>query len=155
MTATSRYRSKTLAAWLALLLGSLGAHRLYLMGLNDRRAWLYPLPTLIGLFGAMRLRFLGQDDALGSMLVPLLGLSLSWAMLMAIVMALTPDAKWDARYNPGQDGHATGWGAVLAAMAGLFVGTVVLISTVAFGGQRFFEWQVEHAAVSAPSARGG
>ena len=46
-----RYRSKTTAAWLALLLGSLGAHRLYLHGLRDRRAWLYPLPTLVGLAG--------------------------------------------------------------------------------------------------------
>jgi hypothetical protein len=34
-------------------------------------------------------------------------------------------------------------------MAGLFVGAAVLLSTIAFGGQRFFEWQADSAAASA------
>jgi hypothetical protein len=137
------YRSKTVAAWLALLLGSLGAHRLYLHGLRDRRAWLYPMPTLVGLAGVLRMRNLGPEDGLSALLVPLLGITLSIAMLAAIVIALTPDEKWDARYNPDQAVHSTAWGPVLAAMAGLFVGAAVLLSTIAFGGQRFFEWQAE------------
>ncbi len=141
-----RYRSKTAAAWLALMLGSLGAHRFYLHGVRDRRAWLYPLPTLAGLTGAVRMRNLGPEDSLSALLVPLLGVTLSIAMLAAIVIALTPDDQWDARYNPAQAGHPTAWGPVLAAMAGLFVGAAVLLSTIAFGGQRFFEWQAESAA---------
>ncbi len=140
------YRSKTVAAWLALLLGSFGAHRLYLHGLRDRRAWLYPLPTLVGLAGVLRMRNLGQDDGLSALLIPLLGITVSIAMLAAIVIALTPDDKWDARYNPTRNAHRTGWAPVLAAMAGLFVGAAVLLSTVAFSGQRFFEWQAESAA---------
>jgi hypothetical protein len=145
------YRSKTVAAWLALLLGSLGAHRFYLHGLRDRRAWLYPVPTLVGLGGVLRMRHLGQDDGLSALLIPLLGVSLSIAMLASIVIALTPDEKWDARYNPTQVVHATGWAPVLAAMAGLFVGAAVLLSTVAFSGQRFFEWQAESSTAAQKS----
>lgn len=137
-----RYRSKTAAAWLALALGALGVHRLYLHGARDRLAWAYPLPTLLGLVGVQRLRALGQDDRLAWLLIPLLGLMLSLAMLTAIVYALTADEKWDARHNPGQPGHATGWGAVLAAIVALLIGATVLMGTIAYGGQRFFEWQM-------------
>ena len=138
-----RYRSKTTAAWLALLLGSLGLHRLYLHGPRDRWAWMFPLPTALGLAGVLRMRSFGADDGLAALLVPLLGITISVAMLTAIVMALTPDAQWDARHNPGQSPRATGWGAVAAAMVALLVGATVLLSTLAFSGQRFFEWQIE------------
>ena len=148
-----RYRSKTVAAWLALLLGAFGAHRLYLRGMRDHRAWLhvwlYALPALVGLVGVWRMRVLGQEDRLAWLLIPLLGLSLSAAMLAAIVIALTPDEKWDARHNPGQPVRATAWGAVLAAIVGLLIGGAVLMGTVAFGGQRFFEWQLAAADAGA------
>jgi hypothetical protein len=147
--ALSRRKSKTWAAWLALLLGGLGAHRLYLYGWRDRKAWLYVPPTLLGLAGAVRMRNLGLDDGLSMLMVPWVGLSLSVAMLAAITMALMPDEKWDARHNAGQPGRAAGWGAVFAAVVGLFTGAVLLLSTIAFGGQRFFEWQLEAAAAAA------
>jgi len=137
------YRSKTLAAWLALLLGSLGVHRLYLYGLRDRWAWLYPWPTLLGLLGVDRVQGLGQDDRAAWLLIPLLGAMLSLAMATAIVYALTPDDKWDARHNPGHPGRGTGWGPVLAAILGLLVGGAVLTGTIAYGGQKYFEWQFE------------
>lgn len=137
-----RYRSKTVAAWLALLLGTLGVHRLYLHGPRDTWAWLHLLPTAAGLLGVWRLRTLGQDDPLAWLLIPLLGLMISIAMLCAIVQALTPDEKWDARHNPGHTVTATGWGAVLAAIAALLIGGTVLMGTVAYGGQKFFEWQL-------------
>lgn len=147
---SSAYRSKTVAAWLALLLGTLGAHRLYLYGPRDRLAWLYPLPTLLGLAGVLRMRNLGQDDAWAPLLIPLLGLSISAAMLAGIVLALTPDEKWDTRHNPGRAGAATGWGPVLAAIAGLMVGGAVLMGTIAFSGQKFFEWQLGDTASQRP-----
>jgi hypothetical protein len=153
LSLSPRYRSKTAAAWLALLLGSLGAHRLYLHGPRDRRAWLYPLPTLVGLAGVLRMRNLGPEDGLSALLVLLLGISLSISMLAAIVIALTPDEAWDARYNPNQAAHPTAWAPVLAAMAGLFVGAAVLLSTIAFGGQRFFEWQAETATAAGGPAQ--
>ncbi len=137
------YRSKTLAAWLAVLLGAFGAHRLYLRGLRDLGAWAYWPPTLLGLWGVLRMRELGQDDHLAWLLIPLLGLTLSAAMLAAIVLALTADEKWAARHNPGREPVASGWGAVLAAIAALALGGVVLMGTIAFGLQKLFEWQLE------------
>jgi hypothetical protein len=139
----THYRSKTLAAWLALLLGVLGLHRMYLYGLKDRWAWLHPGPSAAGLVGVMRMRTLGQDDHLAWLLIPFLGLMISLAMLTAIVYALTPDERWDQQHNPGHVTNATGWGPVLAAVTALLLGGSALMGTVAFGGQKFFEWQLE------------
>lgn len=137
------YRSKTLATWLALLVGALGMHRWYLHGRRDLLAWLHPGPTLLGLYGVMRMRSLGQDDQIAWLLIPLLGLMLSQAMLCAIVFGLTPDDRWDARHNPGHAVHPTRWGPVLGVIASLMIGGSVLLGTIAFGVQRFFEWQLE------------
>jgi hypothetical protein len=142
MSAAPRYLSKTVAAWLALLFGSLGVHRLYLRGLGDRLAWLYPVPTLVGLAGVLRMRALGQDDRLSWLLIPLLGFMLSLGMGVAIVLALTPDEKWDARHNPGHAVTPTGWGPVTVAIMALAVGGAVLMGTIAFSGEKFFEWQL-------------
>ncbi len=135
------YKSKTLATWLALLFGTLGVHRLYLHGSRDRWAWLHPLPTLVGFAGVVRMQNLGQDDHTAWLLIPLFGLMVSVAMLTGIVYALTPDEKWDLRHNPGTAGSGTGWGPVLGAIFGLLVGGTVLMGTIAFSGQKFFEWQ--------------
>ncbi len=135
-------RSKTLTAWLALLLGALGAHRFYLHGWHDRLGWLHLPPTLAGLYGVLRMLERGQDDPLAWLLVPVLGLAISVAMITGIVHALTPDEKWDARHNAGRQVNTTGWGPVLAAIAGLMVGGAVLIGTIAYSGQMFFEWQM-------------
>jgi hypothetical protein len=79
-------------------------------------------------------------------LVPVLGLMLSQAMLVAILIALTPDDQWDARRNPGHAPRSTRWGPVLAAVAALIIGGVVLIGTIAFSIQKFFEVQLEQTA---------
>lgn len=140
-----RYRSKTLATWLALLVGAFGIHRLYLHGWRDRWAWLHPWPTLAGLYGIQRVQALGQDDQLSWLLLPLLGLMIAQACLFAILYGLTPDERWDARRNPGAPVRATGWGPVLGVIAALMIGATALMATIAFGGQRYFEWQVEEA----------
>ena len=148
----THYRSKTVAAWLALLLGALGVHRLYMYGLRDVRAWLHPVPTALGLLGVERMQTLGQDDKLAWLLIPLLGLMLSLAMLRAIVYALTPDEKWQQNYNPGRPLQSTAWGPVIAAGLALLVGGAVLMGTVAFGGQKYFEWQLRDAEATAAAA---
>lgn len=142
---SGRYRSKTVAAWLAVGLGTFGAHRWYLHGRADRPGWLHLPFAAAGLVGVQRLRSLGQDDALAWVLVPVLGLTIAQAMLAAIVVALTPDERWDARHNPGRPVHATGWGPVLAAIAALMLGGAVLMGTIAYAGQKFFEWQLQAA----------
>ena len=134
-------KSKTLATWLALLLGSLGAHRFYLCGWRDWIAWLHPVPALLGLAGAIRMSNLGQDDHAAWLLIPLLGLMLVVGMSSAIVIGLTPDEKWAARHQPGQPVQHTGWGAVIGVVIALLLGGTVLMGAIAFGGQKFFEFQ--------------
>lgn len=141
----THYKSKTLATWLALVGGSLGLHRLYLHGWRDTVAWLHLMPTLAGMVGVQRALALGQDDRLAWLLLPLLGLMLSQAALCAIVYGLTPDERWDARHNPGSPVRATRWGPVLGVIAALMIGATALMATIAYSGQRFFEWQIEDA----------
>jgi len=136
------YKSKTIATWLALLLGSLGLHRIYLFGPGDRLAWLHPLPTLLGLYGIQRMDLLGQDDRLSWLLMPLLGLMLVNAMICGIVYGLTPDEQWDARHNPGLSPRQTGWAAVIGVITCVMVGGICLMTTIAFSAQRYFENQV-------------
>jgi hypothetical protein len=140
------YKSKTLATWIAFLVGSLGLHRFYLHGLRDVWGWLWPIPTAIGAYGIERMQTLGQDDVTAWLLIPFLGVSLSAAMLSAIVYGLMPDEKWNARFNPQGPEHRTGWSTVLGVIGALLVGAAVLMSTIAFSGQRYFEYQALKAA---------
>lgn len=139
------YKSKTWAAWLAFLGGSLGLHRFYLYGWRDKWGWLHPWPTLVGWWGVLRVQQYGQDDRLAWLLVPVLGLMLAGTMLMAIVYGLMADERWNARFNPGQRPHQTGWITIFAVILALMVGAGVLMATLAFSGERFFEYQVDEA----------
>ena len=136
-------KSKTLATWLALLGGSLGLHRFYLHGRRDLFGWLHPLPTLLGVYGIQRAIAFGQDDTLSWALIPLLGIALASSMLAAIVYGLTSDEKWNLRFNPLGPDAASGWLAIIGVVLALFFGTTVLMATIAFSGQRFFEYQIE------------
>lgn len=133
-------RSKTLATWIAVLGGTVGLHRLYLKGTTDLLGWLHLVPATLGLFGVLRLREFGQDDRLGWLLAPLLGLMVAQAMLHAIVYGLTSDEKWAARH--GQALQPTGWGPVLGAITALLLGATALMSSVAYGVQKLFESQL-------------
>jgi hypothetical protein len=145
-------KSKTWAAWLAVLGGALGLHRLYLKGLSDIWAWAHAVPTLIGWIGVQRMLALGQDDRVSWLLIPILGLMISQGMLHAILYGLTPDERWNARHNPEGAQLTTGWGPVLAVVTALLVGATILIGTIAFAGQKFFEWQLHDARALPASA---
>jgi len=142
---TAGYKSKALATWIAIIGGGLGLHRFYLFGLRDVAGWLFPLPTLLGLYGVQRVQQFGQDDQLSWALIPLLGLALACAMLMAIIYALMPDEKWNARHNPHGQTSQSGWATVIGAALALLIGAGILMATIAFSGQRYFEYQVEEA----------
>ncbi len=146
----SASKSKVWATWIAIVGGSLGWHRFYLHGFRDVTGWLYPAPTLIGIYGVMRMRSLGQDDQIAWLLIPLLGCTISTAMLMAIIYGLTSDQKWNARFNPNSPEPDSGLGAVLGVMLALLVGSGVLMATIAFAAQRYFEHQAD-ADVSKPA----
>ncbi|MBC8058990.1 MAG: hypothetical protein H7Y61_20675 [Rhizobiales bacterium] len=144
--ATTGYKSKTVATWIALVGGSVGLHRFYLHGLGDAWGWLFFLPTMTGLYGVQRMRHLGADDQLAWALIPLLGLTLSIAMLTAIVYGLTPDEKWNGRFNPDGPQHQMNWVTVIGVAAALILGGGVLMATIAFSAQRYFEYQADTRA---------
>lgn len=144
---TTAPKSKTLATWAALLGGPMGLHRFYLYGFDDLWGWLHPAPTLIGAWGLHRAMVLGLDDTLSWTLMPVLGLMVSYAMLQAIVYGLTPDLRWNQRHNPQWVGRpeapTSGWAAIIGVVLALLLGATVLMSTIAFSGQRYFEYQVQ------------
>jgi hypothetical protein len=142
-------KNKTLAAWLTFLGGPLGLHRFYLHGLNDWLGWLLPIPTALGLYGVERVQQFGQDDQASWMLIPLLGFTIAACALTAIVYALMTPEKWNARFNPQAAPDAapgrTNWLTIGAIVAALMIGTAVLMASIAFSFQRYFEYQIEEA----------
>jgi hypothetical protein len=146
VTGPRRAKSKTLATWLAVVGGCFGLHRFYLHGPKDPMGWLVVLPTLLGLYGVQRMRHIGVDDHLAWALIPLLGVTLSIAMVSALVLGLTSDEKWQARFNPNGPVQATGWIVVIGVITALSLGAGVLMATIAFSAQRYFEYQAEPPA---------
>ncbi len=140
-------KNKTLATWLAFLGGPLGLHRFYLHGLGDLVGWLLPIPTALGLYGLQRAGAFGLDDQASWLLIPLLGFTIAGCALNAIVYGLMAPEKWNARFNPGAAPEApagqTRWLTVFGLAAALMIGTGVLMASIAFSFQRYFEYQIE------------
>jgi hypothetical protein len=138
-------KNKTIAVWVTLLLGPLGLSRLYVKGQIDLPGWLLVIPTLLGLYGVQRARSLGLDDHLSWLLMPFLGLSFSACAITAIVYGLMDAPKWNGLYNPTEDVESnqgkTGWLTIFGVALSLFAGAIVLMSTIAFGFERIFEYQ--------------
>jgi hypothetical protein len=123
----SQHKNKTFATALAFLLGGLGAHRFYLKSSVDR----------LGLLHVCSLPAAGLVYGLGHAPNPfwvLLPLILSWLVGFgeALILGLTPDEKWDARYN-AQSGRrsASHWFVILLVVVTMLVGTTALIATIA------------------------
>jgi TM2 domain-containing membrane protein YozV len=144
-----RIKNKTTATYLALFLGLFGAHRFYLKGLGDVWGWLQIAVSAVGFVGLRRIWALGQDDQLAWALVPFLGFSLFAASLAAIVMGLADKAKWNEAYNPAQSAdHAAGASSgmtIFGVILALLLGATALMSSIAFTGQRFFEYSLKSA----------
>ncbi|MDA7417149.1 hypothetical protein PGB34_12330 [Xenophilus arseniciresistens] len=142
-----RPKRKTWAAWLAFLGGPLGLHRFYLHGMGDLLGWLLPIPTALGLYGIERVRLHGLDDPWSWVLIPCLGFTIAACALMTIVYGLMTPEKWNARHNPGLAPEAapgrTSWFTIAAVVAALFFGATVLMASIAFSFQRYFEHQIE------------
>jgi hypothetical protein len=140
-------KNKTLAAWLAFVGGPLGLHRFYLHGLGDLAGWALPIPTALGLYGIERIQRYGLDDQWSWVLVPLLGFTIAGCALTAIVYGLMSREGWNARFNrslpENATAGATNWFTVGAMVLSLLIGTSVLMASIAFSFQRYFEYQVE------------
>lgn len=102
---TTPHKNKTLATFLAAVLGGLGAHRFFLFGKKDVWAWVH---------------------------VALFPLSVFAGFLEALVIGLTPDDKWDEKYN-SQSGRQSrsGWTLVLLLVVTFGGGAIALIWAIA------------------------
>jgi len=104
---------------------------------------------LLGLYGVQRAREHGLDDPLGWLLIPLLGFTMAGCAINAIVYGLMASPAWNARFNPHTPpdhsaGH-TNWFTIGAVVLALLVGATVLISSIAFSFQHYFEYQIEES----------
>lgn len=122
-----RHKNKTLATFLALVAGSLGAHRFYLRGSSDLWGWLHlaSVPLSAALWAAL------PDQ-------PLLFVSAPWVVsalvgeLEALVIGLTPDARWDENHNPGSGRQSRSrWLLVLLLILALSAGVMGLLAAIA------------------------
>ncbi len=140
-------KNKTLATWLTFLGGPLGLHRFYLRGLGDLLGWALTIPTALGLYGIERVQRYGVDDPWSWILMPLLGFTVAACALNAIVYGLMSREQWNARFNatapPDAPAGATNWFTIAAVVVSLLVGTAVLMSSIVFSLQRYFEHQIE------------
>ncbi len=148
-TPAPRPKNKTVAAWLALLGGPLGLHRFYLHGLGDWLGWLLPIPTALGVYGIERVQQLGQDDRLSWLLIPLLGFTIAGCALRAILYGLMEQGNWNRLFNPSIEADApagrTQWATIFAVSLSLMLGATVLMASIAYSFQHYFEYQVEEA----------
>jgi hypothetical protein len=142
-------KNKTLATWLTFWGGPLGLHRFYLKGLGDTLGWLLPIPTALGIYGIQRVQAFGLDDKLSWALIPLLGFTIAGCALTAIVYGLMTAEKWNTQFNPqaAPDAPAgqTHWTTIIGIASALLLGTAVLMASLAFSFQMYFEYQIEEA----------
>jgi hypothetical protein len=148
-------KNKTTATWLTLLVGPMGLHRLYLHRRFDTLSWLQLLPTLAGAYGLLRAREIGLEDHLSWLLIPWIGLSAAASSLTAIVYGLMETEKWNARFNPGSppqvSAGTSNWLSVVGVVVALMLGATVLLSSLAFGLEHFFEFQSQDPPSASPN----
>jgi len=127
-----KFRHKALAALLASLAGALGANRLYL----DQKLWWLPLSvTAVTLPLLVGVRNWYQTPAFFVLMIPVTA-----GFIQALVIALMPDERFDARFNARTERHnRSGWDAVLVAIATLAGGAIALMTAIALLFQTYYE----------------
>ena len=142
-------KNKTLASWLAFLGAPLGLHRFYLVGVRDLLAWLILIPTACGVWGFQRVQEFGIEDYLSWWLFPIFGLTFASCCLNAIVYGLMTPQKWNAQFNPHEASDAkagdTSWMTIFSIVLSLIIGASVLLSSIVYSFQRYFEVQIDEA----------
>lgn len=119
-----RHRSKVVVAWLACLLGVVGAQWWYM---GRRGAWLVTVFALV--MAALTLLFPVWWDSPPFLV---LIIPITAGFIEALIFALMPDEKFDAKYNLDSGVVTrTGWNAVMAAIVTTFVGGTVLMFGIA------------------------
>jgi hypothetical protein len=88
------HKNKTLATFLASVLGGFGTHRFYLYGKKDMGGWLHLVTVPISI-----LAIATGGDRPAIFLAGAFVLSMLSGFIEALVIGLTPDDKWDALHN--------------------------------------------------------
>lgn len=113
MKTSTPFRSKTIATLLAALGGTFGLHRFYLQGGRRVSSWLYPAFcwTLVPTFVGI---------------------------VEGLVFALTPDERWDGRWNQAAGRTSqSGWPVILIAALTFFGGVTLLMTLLSFAIGRY------------------
>ena len=68
---------------------------------------------------------------------------------MAIIYGLMTPEKWNARFNPSLEPEAapgrTNWFTVVGIAASLMIGTAILMASLAYSFEHYFQYQIEEA----------
>lgn len=123
----NQHKNKVLAMLLAIFLGGAGIHRFYLYGKRDFLAWNYLLALLLFICAVVVAQ--GPHSWTISV-ITLFPVSIYMSLVEAIVIGLTPDDKWDTRFNPhsGQSTRSRWPVAVLLVLTFAIGITALLIS---------------------------
>jgi len=108
------FKNKTIATLLASLGATLGLHRFYLHGARRLLPWLYPLFawTLVPTFAGF---------------------------IEALRFALTPDEKWDAKWNAASsEKNHSGWLVIIIAALTLLGSMVLFMTMISFALGRYY-----------------
>lgn len=124
---SKQHKNKTLATFLALVLGGFGVHRFYLRGSLDKIGLLHvcSIPVAGLVYG------LAPEANVFFKVLPLV-VSYIAGFIEALVLGLTPDEKFDAAYNAGS-GKASDsrWILAVLLVTTMMVGAVAVIGTIA------------------------
>jgi TM2 domain-containing membrane protein YozV len=124
---STTHKNKTLATFLAVILGGLGAHRFYLRGSLDKAGLIHlaALPIAGLVVG------LAPEADWFFKVLPLL-LSYVVGFVEALVLGVTADEKFDAAYNPGSGKKSNSqWYLALMLVVTMLLGMTVMIATMA------------------------
>jgi TM2 domain-containing membrane protein YozV len=124
---STSHKNKTFASFLALILGSLGAHRFYLRGSFDKLGLLHlaSLPIAGLVYGLAP-----QADWFFKIL-PLV-ISGIIGFIEALVIGLTPDEKFDAAFNPASGRQSnSAWPLAVLLVCTMLVAATMGIATLA------------------------
>lgn len=124
--AATTHKNKTAAAFLALLMGLIGMHRVYLRGTRDKWALLH----LASLPVSALVLFLAPHANAYYQLLPMI-VSYLAGLLEGLVIGLMPDEKFDGRYNAGSSRQsASNWPLAIILVVTMLVATTMLIATI-------------------------
>lgn len=89
----------------------------------------------------------GQDDVTSWALIPLLGFTIAGCALNAIIYGLMSKEQWNAKFNQNTESPygQTNWLTIFGLATSLLLGTTVLMASIVFSFQRYFENQIEQA----------